>query len=78
MLISKKKKHSPYQHRLICLHFILNESHLFTGPGRISLAQAHAKLSLRAQVLEEDAVIAVLLCEGSVTLKHGLFPQLLC
>nr|XP_055037417.1 minichromosome maintenance domain-containing protein 2 isoform X1 [Misgurnus anguillicaudatus]XP_055037418.1 minichromosome maintenance domain-containing protein 2 isoform X1 [Misgurnus anguillicaudatus] len=37
----------------------------------ISLAQAHAKLSLRTRVLEEDAVIAVLLCEGSVTLKHG-------
>ncbi|XP_067290396.1 minichromosome maintenance domain-containing protein 2 isoform X2 [Pseudorasbora parva] len=37
----------------------------------ISLAQAHAKLSLRTQVLEEDAVIAVLLCESSVTLKHG-------
>uniref|UniRef100_A0A8C1WEI5 Minichromosome maintenance domain-containing protein 2 n=1 Tax=Cyprinus carpio TaxID=7962 RepID=A0A8C1WEI5_CYPCA len=37
----------------------------------IALAQAHAKLSLRTQVLEEDAVIAVLLCESSVTLKHG-------
>ncbi|KAI7792468.1 minichromosome maintenance domain-containing protein 2 isoform X2 [Triplophysa rosa] len=37
----------------------------------ISMAQAHAKLSLRTQVLEEDAVIAVLLCESSVTLKHG-------
>ncbi|XP_067234113.1 minichromosome maintenance domain-containing protein 2 [Chanodichthys erythropterus] len=37
----------------------------------ISLAQAHAKLSLRMHVLEEDAVIAVLLCESSVTLKHG-------
>ncbi|XP_051970101.1 minichromosome maintenance domain-containing protein 2 [Xyrauchen texanus] len=37
----------------------------------ISLAQAHAKLSLRTQVLEEDAVIAVLLCESSFTLKHG-------
>ncbi|XP_051538860.1 minichromosome maintenance domain-containing protein 2 [Myxocyprinus asiaticus] len=36
-----------------------------------SLAQAHAKLSLRTQVLEEDAVIAVLLCESSITLKHG-------
>lgn len=35
------------------------------------MAQAHAKLSLRTQVLEEDAVIAVLLCESSVTLKHG-------
>ncbi|XP_019750480.1 minichromosome maintenance domain-containing protein 2 [Hippocampus comes] len=37
----------------------------------ISLAEAHCKLSLRRQVLEEDAVIAVLLCENSVTLKHG-------
>ncbi|XP_069369127.1 minichromosome maintenance domain-containing protein 2 isoform X3 [Paralichthys olivaceus] len=37
----------------------------------ISLAEAHCKLSLRTQVLEEDAVIAVLLCENSVTLKHG-------
>ncbi|NP_001311369.1 minichromosome maintenance domain-containing protein 2 [Danio rerio] len=44
----------------------------------IALAQAHAKLSLRTEVLEEDAVIAVLLCESSVTLKHGasalIFP----
>ncbi len=38
---------------------------------RISLAEAHCKLCLRTQVLEEDAVIAVLLCENSVTLKHG-------
>ncbi|XP_077480785.1 minichromosome maintenance domain-containing protein 2 isoform X1 [Stigmatopora argus] len=37
----------------------------------ISLAEAHCKLSLRRQVLEEDAVIAVLLCENSITLKHG-------
>ncbi|XP_057680511.1 minichromosome maintenance domain-containing protein 2 [Corythoichthys intestinalis] len=37
----------------------------------ISLAEAHCKLSLRRQILEEDAVIAVLLCENSVTLKHG-------
>ncbi|KAI2648966.1 Minichromosome maintenance domain-containing protein 2 [Labeo rohita] len=37
----------------------------------ITLAQAHTKLSLRTQVMEEDAVIAVLLCESSVTLKHG-------
>ncbi|XP_061660993.1 minichromosome maintenance domain-containing protein 2 isoform X2 [Syngnathoides biaculeatus] len=37
----------------------------------ISLAEAHCKLSLRQQVLEEDAVIAVLLCENSLTLKHG-------
>ncbi|XP_058621883.1 minichromosome maintenance domain-containing protein 2 isoform X2 [Onychostoma macrolepis] len=54
----------------------------------IALAQAHAKLSLRTQVLEEDAVIAVLLCESSVTLKHGasalvfppdaVFPCALC
>lgn len=38
---------------------------------RIALAQAHAKLNLRTLVLEEDAVIAVLLCENSITLKHG-------
>ncbi|KAF7213916.1 minichromosome maintenance domain-containing protein 2 [Nothobranchius furzeri] len=37
----------------------------------VSLAEAHCKLSLRSRVLEEDAVIAVLLCENSVTLRHG-------
>ncbi|XP_071780103.2 minichromosome maintenance domain-containing protein 2 [Centroberyx gerrardi] len=37
----------------------------------ISLAEAHCKLCLRTTVLEEDAVIAVLLCENSITLKHG-------
>ncbi|XP_071400206.1 minichromosome maintenance domain-containing protein 2-like [Centroberyx affinis] len=37
----------------------------------ISLAEAHCKLCLRTIVLEEDAVIAVLLCENSITLKHG-------
>ncbi|XP_034562113.1 minichromosome maintenance domain-containing protein 2 isoform X2 [Notolabrus celidotus] len=37
----------------------------------VSLAEAHCKLCLRTRVLEEDAVIAVLLCENSVTLKHG-------
>ncbi|XP_061821375.1 minichromosome maintenance domain-containing protein 2 [Nerophis lumbriciformis] len=36
----------------------------------ISLAEAHCKLSLRSEVLEEDAVIAVLLYENSVTLKN--------
>lgn len=44
---------------------------------RISLAEAHCKLSLRTRVLEEDAVIAVLLCENSVTLKHGSFNGLI-
>ncbi|CAG00661.1 unnamed protein product, partial [Tetraodon nigroviridis] len=39
----------------------------------VSLAEAHCKLSLRTRVLEEDAVIAVLLCENSVTLKHGSY-----
>lgn len=39
----------------------------------MSLAEAHCKLSLRTRVLEEDAVIAVLLCENSVTLKHGSY-----
>ncbi|XP_055007163.1 minichromosome maintenance domain-containing protein 2 [Boleophthalmus pectinirostris] len=43
----------------------------------ISLAEAHCKLSLRTQVLEEDAIIAVLLCENSVTLKHGTSPLVL-
>ncbi|XP_033842204.1 minichromosome maintenance domain-containing protein 2 [Periophthalmus magnuspinnatus] len=43
----------------------------------ISLAEAHCKLSLRTQVLEEDAVIAVLLCENSVILKHGASPLVL-
>uniref|UniRef100_A0A3B3D9B3 Minichromosome maintenance domain-containing protein 2 n=1 Tax=Oryzias melastigma TaxID=30732 RepID=A0A3B3D9B3_ORYME len=37
----------------------------------ISLAEAHCKLCLRTEVLEEDAVIAVLLCENAVTLKHA-------
>ncbi|XP_034045653.1 minichromosome maintenance domain-containing protein 2-like [Thalassophryne amazonica] len=37
----------------------------------ISLAEAHCRLSLRSHVLEEDAVIAVLLCENAVTLRHG-------
>ncbi|RXM98307.1 MCM domain-containing protein 2 [Acipenser ruthenus] len=37
----------------------------------MSLAEAHAKLNLRCRVLEEDAVIAVLLCENSITLRHG-------
>uniref|UniRef100_A0A3Q3W6V7 Minichromosome maintenance domain-containing protein 2 n=1 Tax=Mola mola TaxID=94237 RepID=A0A3Q3W6V7_MOLML len=36
----------------------------------ISLAEAHCKLCLRKRVLQEDAIIAVLLCESSVTLKH--------
>ncbi|XP_061122003.1 minichromosome maintenance domain-containing protein 2 [Syngnathus typhle] len=43
----------------------------------ISLAEAHSKLSLRRQVVEEDAVIAVLLCENSSTLKHGTFPHVI-
>uniref|UniRef100_A0A8D2J3Y0 Minichromosome maintenance domain-containing protein 2 n=1 Tax=Varanus komodoensis TaxID=61221 RepID=A0A8D2J3Y0_VARKO len=37
----------------------------------ISLSKAHAKLSLRTKVLEEDVLIAVLLFESSLTLKHG-------
>lgn len=41
------------------------------GFARIALAEAHSKLSLRNRVLEEDALIAVLLCENSITLKHG-------
>ncbi|XP_073187071.1 minichromosome maintenance domain-containing protein 2 isoform X3 [Lepidochelys kempii] len=37
----------------------------------VSLSEAHTKLSLRRKVLEEDVLIAVLLFESSVTLKHG-------
>ncbi|KFR04450.1 MCM domain-containing protein 2 [Nipponia nippon] len=37
----------------------------------ISLAKAHTKLSLRKKALEEDALIAILLLESSLTLKHG-------
>ncbi|XP_018596625.2 minichromosome maintenance domain-containing protein 2 [Scleropages formosus] len=37
----------------------------------ISLAEAHSKLSLRTKVLQEDAVLAVLLCEATLTLKYG-------
>ncbi|XP_063155425.1 minichromosome maintenance domain-containing protein 2 [Candoia aspera] len=37
----------------------------------ISLSKAHAKLSLRTKVLEEDVLIAVLLFESSLTLKYG-------
>ncbi|XP_061456506.1 minichromosome maintenance domain-containing protein 2 [Rhineura floridana] len=37
----------------------------------ISLSKAHAKLSLRTKVVEEDVLIAVLLFESSLTLKHG-------
>ncbi|XP_053717112.1 minichromosome maintenance domain-containing protein 2 isoform X5 [Synchiropus splendidus] len=37
----------------------------------ISLAEAHCRLSLRTLALEEDAIVAVLLCETSVTFRHG-------
>ncbi|XP_061198982.1 minichromosome maintenance domain-containing protein 2 isoform X2 [Neopsephotus bourkii] len=37
----------------------------------ISLSKAHAKLSLRKKVLKEDALIAILFLESSLTLKHG-------
>ncbi|KAM8811155.1 minichromosome maintenance domain-containing protein 2 [Eudromia elegans] len=37
----------------------------------ISLSKAHTKLSLRKKVLQEDALIAILLLESSLTLKHG-------
>ncbi|XP_068090909.1 minichromosome maintenance domain-containing protein 2 isoform X2 [Hyperolius riggenbachi] len=36
-----------------------------------SMAEAHAKLSLRREVTEEDALVAILLFEDSLTLKHG-------
>ncbi|KYO26008.1 MCM domain-containing protein 2 isoform C [Alligator mississippiensis] len=42
----------------------------------VSLSEAHAKLSLRRKVLEEDVLIAVLLLESSLTLKHGKILQL--
>ncbi|CAK7289642.1 Minichromosome maintenance domain-containing protein 2 [Vulpes lagopus] len=37
----------------------------------VSLAEAHARLSLRTKVLKEDALIAALLFEISLTLKYG-------
>ncbi|XP_075067480.1 minichromosome maintenance domain-containing protein 2 [Mixophyes fleayi] len=36
-----------------------------------SISEAHTKLSLRREVTEEDALIAILLFEASLTLKHG-------
>ncbi|XP_069816089.1 minichromosome maintenance domain-containing protein 2 isoform X6 [Dendropsophus ebraccatus] len=36
-----------------------------------SMAEAHAKLCLRQVVTEDDALVAVLLFEASLTLKHG-------
>ncbi|KAG9478874.1 hypothetical protein GDO78_012504, partial [Eleutherodactylus coqui] len=36
-----------------------------------SVSEAHAKLSLRRVVTEDDALIAILLFEASLTLKHG-------
>lgn len=50
-----------FQPFLTCLHSSL----------RISLSKAHTKLSLRKKVLEEDALIAILLFESSLTLKYG-------
>ncbi|KAG8441975.1 hypothetical protein GDO86_010957 [Hymenochirus boettgeri] len=54
----------------------------------LSMSEAHAKLSLRKEVIEEDALIAILLFEISLTLKHGtsvfhvspnaLFPLEIC
>uniref|UniRef100_UPI00398E8D00 minichromosome maintenance domain-containing protein 2 n=1 Tax=Pristiophorus japonicus TaxID=55135 RepID=UPI00398E8D00 len=54
----------------------------------MSLSETHAKLSLRNKVLEQDAVIAILLYEISITARHGasvlcvapnaLFPFDLC
>ncbi|XP_038665451.1 minichromosome maintenance domain-containing protein 2 isoform X5 [Scyliorhinus canicula] len=37
----------------------------------MSLSETHAKLSLRNKVLEQDAVIAILLYEISITARHG-------
>ncbi|XP_075682279.1 minichromosome maintenance domain-containing protein 2 isoform X4 [Rhinoderma darwinii] len=36
-----------------------------------SMSEAHAKLSLRRVVTEEDALVAILLFEASLTLKYG-------
>ncbi|KAM4704961.1 minichromosome maintenance domain-containing protein 2 [Rhinophrynus dorsalis] len=36
-----------------------------------SISEAHAKLSLRRKVTEEDVLIAILLFEISLTMKHG-------
>ncbi|XP_039610022.1 minichromosome maintenance domain-containing protein 2 [Polypterus senegalus] len=48
-------------------------SKLSTASVRLltSIAEAHAKLCLRKKVLEEDAVIAVILFENSLSLKYG-------
>ena len=53
-----------------CLQHFLFLTCLYSSL-RISLSKAHTKLSLRKKVLEEDALIAVLLLESSLTLKHG-------
>ncbi|XP_018409712.1 PREDICTED: MCM domain-containing protein 2 [Nanorana parkeri] len=36
-----------------------------------SISEAHTKLSLRKEVTEEDALVAILIFEVSLTLKHG-------
>lgn len=51
-------------------YFIIFLTYLYSSL-RISLSKAHTKLSLRKKVLEEDALIAILLLESSLTLKHG-------
>ena len=45
--------------------------HLSHLNHRITLAEAHCKLCLRTTVGEEDALVAVLLCENSISLQHG-------
>ncbi|NP_808390.2 minichromosome maintenance domain-containing protein 2 isoform X1 [Mus musculus] len=40
----------------------------------VSLSEAHARLSLRTTVLREDALIAALLLEISLTLRYGATP----
>ncbi|KAG7272304.1 hypothetical protein CRUP_014189 [Coryphaenoides rupestris] len=37
----------------------------------VKLLQAHCKLCLRTTVHEEDSLVAVLLCENAITLRHG-------
>ncbi|XP_040289805.1 minichromosome maintenance domain-containing protein 2 [Bufo bufo] len=50
-----------------------NGSKILTSALRhlASMSEAHAKLSLRTVVTEEDALVAILLFEASLTLKHG-------
>ncbi|XP_034285793.1 minichromosome maintenance domain-containing protein 2 [Pantherophis guttatus] len=72
----------PESERLIHGYYLASRrvrTQLMNGPNLsatslkilISLSKAHAKLSLRTKVLEQDVLIAVLLFESSLTLKYG-------